>query len=152
MSKSTAVNNETIQPSPVRVFGRDQFLAQAPVLDTVQVPIPEFGEGVVVNVRAMSAGDRDRFEESMKKGKGKNTTIDLRNFRARLCIASIVDETGAKVFSGIDLPALSAYPVKILQRICQAATEASGLDDDDEDGDDPLDDSGETSANEPAIA
>jgi len=141
MSKATQTGPKTV------VFGRDQFLSAVPALEVVPVPLPEFGAGVVVNVMAMTAGQRDRFEESLKKGKGRNTTVDLRNFRARLCVASIVDEHGVKVFTSADLPALSAYPVKVLQRICNAAIEASGLNDEDEDAD-PLDDSDETSGSD----
>ena len=142
MSKQTQKNATTI------VAGRDLFLASTPAVEIVQVPTPEFGEGVVVNVKAMTAGERDRFEESMKKGKGRNTTVDLRNFRARLCVASIVDENGVKLFTSADLPVLSTYPVKVLQRICNAAIEASGLNDEDDDDGDPLDDSDETSGND----
>jgi hypothetical protein len=116
MSKQTTV-----------VFGRDQILAAKPVLEVEQVAVPEWGEGVVVNVRAMTASERDRFEESMKKGTGKNTTVDLSNFRARLCVASIVDEQGVRCFTNADIPALGAQPVKILQRICEVATRLSGL-------------------------
>jgi hypothetical protein len=145
MSKQTAAVNKTV------VFGRDQFLSAVPALEIVDVPVPEFGEGVVVRVKGMSAGERDRFEESLKRGKGKNLTVDLRNFRARLCVASIVDEHGVKVFTSADLPALSAYPVKVLQRICNAAIEASGLNDEDE-GDDPLDDSDETTPSDSVSA
>lgn len=137
--------------SSVVVAGRDMWTSLKPVVEIIQVPAPEFGDGVVVNVKGMTAGERDRFEESLKKGKGRNMKVDLRTFRARLCIASIVDENGERIFSSADLPMLSAYPVKILQRICKAATEASGLEDDDED-EDPLDDSDETSGGDSDFA
>jgi len=146
------MSKQAVETVKTVTAGHSLFAGLSPALTIVEVPLPELGEGVVVKVQAMTAGQRDRWEASMTVGKGKKTHMDTRSFRARLVIASVIDDDGNKVFTSADLPMLNAYPVKLLQRICKAATEASGLADDDDEDDDPLDDSGETAESDSASA
>jgi hypothetical protein len=56
-------------------------------------------------VRAMTAGEKDRFDLAHTKAEG-------RDFRARLLAASVCDESGSLLFTEKDIPALSGLPAR----------------------------------------
>lgn len=102
-------------------LARDVFFAvHAP--HTTRVEVPELGGFVFV--RAMTAGDRDRFE-------AEHASSKQRDFRARLVVASVCDETASLVFGPADVAALSALPASSLEPIVRAAVRINALSDDD---------------------
>lgn len=93
---------------------RDQILA-AEDLKRETVDVPEWGGSVIV--RTMTGTDRDAFDASIVTG-GK---ADLRNMRAKLAAACIVDENGTRLFSVVDVEALGAKSSGALDRIVRVA-------------------------------
>ena len=73
----------------------------------------DFGEEGFVFVRQMSARERDRFEQSLiletKDSKGTITgyTKSLEDFRAKLAVVTICDETGNNLLNPEDYVMLS---------------------------------------------
>lgn len=92
------------------------------------VQIPEWG-GAWVRVRSMSASERDRFEAGMVRGRGRNTTTNLENMRARLCLLCMVDESGARMFEEEDTFPLGGKSAAALDRIFTVARRLNGLGD-----------------------
>ena len=71
-------------------------------------------DGNTVHVRAMSAGDRDRFGFEA----GDSPEIDA---TARLVAATASNSRGELLFTREDIPKLSELPVTFLQPIAEAA-------------------------------
>src|SRR5687767_3080486 len=94
------------------------------------VPMPEWGEGVVVYVREMSARERDDYEASQlersKKGKG------LVNFRARLVAMTAQDEGGKRIFGDEDVDDLGKIPARDIRKLFDVATKLNALTAEDE--------------------
>ncbi len=68
----------------------------------------------VLRVRAMTAGEKDRWDVHHVETKG-------RDFRARLVVACACDGDGRPAFSESDIPALSGLPVGALEPVVDAA-------------------------------
>jgi hypothetical protein len=66
-------------------------------LKTIDVSIPEWGGDI--RLRTMKAWERDQFEDSMFKGKGKNRQENLANLRARFLALIIIDDQGNRIFN-----------------------------------------------------
>ena len=66
--------------------------------------VPQWGLSVFV--RTLTGAERDDWEASIVQQRGKATTYDLRNVRARLVCKCIVDESGKRVFSDHEAEAL----------------------------------------------
>ncbi len=99
---------------------RAQILAAADLAkETVEVP--EWGGSVVVS--AMSGLDRDAFEASVLT----DGRPDLRNMRAKLAAACIVDEAGARLFSTGDIEALGGKSSGALDRVTRVAQRLNRL-------------------------
>lgn len=107
---------------------RDMILA-ASDLERREVFIPEWG--VTLYVRTLTGLERDEFEASLLRGKGPYAHTDLRGMRARLAIATCVDENGVPVFTVEDAEALGRKSARALSRIFDVAAELNGLSKDD---------------------
>ena len=95
------------------------------------VEVPEW-DGVV-RVRALSGGQRDEYESSLretiinpKTGVGTMVANTL-NARAKLASLSIVDGDGNQMFSELEVARLGLKSAPALDRVVKAATELSGL-------------------------
>jgi hypothetical protein len=97
-------------------------------LDRELVPVPEWGGDVYV--RAMSGAERDKFESSLTINRGKNSTMNLANIRAKLAAMSICDESGKRLFDEADIQALGQKSAAALQRVFVVAQRLSGIGDD----------------------
>lgn len=103
--------------------------------DLVQegVDVPEWGGSVLV--RALSGTERDAFEQDIvtmrREGKKTVTDMDMHNVRAKLCVRSIVDLNGARLFGDEDIEALGRKSAAALQRVFDVAQRLSGLTDQD---------------------
>lgn len=107
---------------------RDAILG-ARDLPTEDVEVPEWGG--TVRVRGLTGTERDAFEQSIARRKGKNVELNLRNVRAKLVALSVVDEQGNRIFSEADVDALGQKSAAALDRIFRVAQRLSGLTDED---------------------
>lgn len=94
---------------------KDQILS-ADDLKTLIVDVPEWGGEVTI--RTMSGFARDRFEAQLI---GANNGTNLRNVRAKLVAASIIDENGDLMFDESDIKKLGQRSSVALDRVFSAA-------------------------------
>jgi hypothetical protein len=98
------------------------------------VEIPEWGG--VVNVRSMSALERENYFEAIRKiegyGKKERTIIVLKRSSALLAQMTLCDEAGNLLFTPQEIATLSAKSSKALQRIVDVSAKLNGLADDDD--------------------
>lgn len=107
-----------------KFISRDAIRTVADI-KTEEVYVPEWQARVLV--RGMSGTERDRFEASNITGKGANRDINLRNYRARLIIWSVVDDEGAFLFTEKDEDWIGAKSAAALERIVDVARRLSGI-------------------------
>ena len=84
-------------------LSKDAILA-ADDLPKETVHIEEWGGDVIV--RGMTGSERDQWEESLQRRKGKNDEMNLKNIRAELLCMVLVDEHGERIFSQKDIDAM----------------------------------------------
>lgn len=137
------------ESTDVKVISRESIQA-IDDLTTELVEVPEWGGSLYV--RSLSGKERDDFEISMLRGKGRKQTVNLANLRAKLCVLVCVDgpdvHTAKPVFKPQDAAWLGQKSAQALQRVFVVAQRLSGLTDDDVEeltsdlGEDPSDGSG----------
>ena len=98
---------------------------------TQRVPVPELGEGQVIIVRAMSAGERGRYESQFIGKNGQTDPKIAAKARELLVVTCCVDENGNRMFTPEDIPALSQVDASVLDRICDVAKSLGGIGDND---------------------
>lgn len=108
----------------VALLSKDSILA-ADDLPYKDVAVPEWGGAV--RVRAMSGGERDAYEAMIYEIKGDNVKVNHVNARARLVALSVVDETGAMLFSVDDVEALGKKSARALDRVYAAARKLNAI-------------------------
>ncbi len=91
------------------------------------VSVPEWGGSLTV--RGLTGSQRDAFEQSLIDAKKKGASVDMRNMRAKLVVRSVVDESGALLFSDSDAEALGNKSAAPLDRLFSAAQKLSGMTD-----------------------
>lgn len=92
------------------------------------VPVPEIEEGGEVIVQSMTGAERDKFEASLTIDQGKKgVKADLKNVRARMVAATVVDERGRKLFTPNDVEELGKTSAAALDRIFAVSRELSGM-------------------------
>jgi hypothetical protein len=94
-------------------------------LDIEEVDIPEWGGKV--RVRGLTASQRDQFESKSVETKGKKTSVNLLNIRARLVSLCVVDEQGNPLFSESDIHVVGEKSASAIDRIWEVATRLSGI-------------------------
>ena len=104
-------------------------------------PIPVEAFGGTVYVRPLTGTERDRYEQqNLKQTRGGATRLDLTNARARLvqlCLVEKTDDgTWHRMFGPGDIKKLGKLPAVELDKVSEVAREASGLEDEDEFGED----------------
>jgi len=108
---------------------RDQIFA----IDDIKIEkvnIPEWGGEVWV--KGFTGAERDAFEISiMEFREGKKPKLVLENMRAKLCVMTVCDEKGNRIFKDGDIPALGKKAAKALSVIFDKAQELNGLSDED---------------------
>ena len=90
-----------------------------------EMVVPEWGGSV--NVKIMSGRERDKFEQDIMERKGKEITVNMENYRARLCAICICDEEGRRIFSDKDVALLGEKEGNVLDRIFKFAQKINGL-------------------------
>ncbi len=98
---------------------------EADDLETVDVPVPEWGGRV--RVRTISGSERDRFEQETMQFNSGNRTVNLIDIRARFCVLCLVDEAGKRLFNESEIRRLGQKSGKALDRVFDAAQKLNGL-------------------------
>lgn len=106
------------------VLTRDSILGAKDLITEV-VRVPEWGG--VVHVRSLTGAERDQFEAAVVEFRGTNADINFKNLRARLVVMTVVDETGARLFSDDDVQAVGSKSGAVLDRVFAVAQRLSGL-------------------------
>lgn len=110
-------------------LSRDEILG-ARDLKVVEVDVPEWGGVVLVSM--MTGRDRDAFEAETVTRRGKQVDVNMKDMRARLVARTVVDESGARLFSDGDVEALAAKSSAALNRLFEVARKLNGLTDESE--------------------
>lgn len=110
------------------------ILTKAQILDADDIgketiPVPEWGGEVLV--RMLTGAQRDAFEDSIIKVRGKSKETNLVNIRARLCALCIIDEEGKRLFNDTEIVNLGNKSAIALDRVFSAARKLNGLTEDD---------------------
>src|ERR1044072_1020754 len=103
--------------------------AAAQPLPIENVDVPELGGHVYI--RAMSGIERDAWEKSLIRGKGKRAEVDTTNVRARLVGRGLCKEDGSRLLDDGDALALGNLRVDVLNQLFTAAQRLSGVSDND---------------------
>lgn len=103
---------------------REQIL-EAQDIKTETVEVPEWGGSVLV--KGMTGKERDQFEATILGQRGKGQILDLKNFRAKLFVLSVVDEKGKQLFTQKDIDALGDKCASAINKVFTVAQRLSGL-------------------------
>ena len=106
------------------VLDREAIL-KANDIEKREVYIPEWGGSVYV--RGMTGRERDQFEASIIRQRGRDTEINMKNARAKLVVMCTVDQEGNRLFTDADIALLANKSAKALDRIFAVAQELSGI-------------------------
>lgn len=109
---------ETEALSREAILGAEDLLKE-------RVEIPEW-KGYL-NVQTMTGTERDKFESDMLEQRGRKSSMNLKNYRARLCSLVAVDDNGERIFSNADAAELGKKNAKALDRIFSVAQRLNGL-------------------------
>ena len=104
---------------PIKILSKDEIFAINDVPEEI-VEIPEWGEGVGVVVRGMSAGERLQFVEDTRGEDGKTDN-------RKATFAAILLGVKEPAFSKEDIPALEKKSPQALDRISKAWLRLSGI-------------------------
>ena len=103
---------------------RSQIL-EASDIQTEEVHVPEWGGTVLV--RGLTGAERDEFEAGIAEPRGNKVRYHMQDIRARLCVMSIVDAEGKRMFTVADVEALTVKSASALDRVFTVARRLSGL-------------------------
>jgi hypothetical protein len=98
-------------------------------IDWEDVEVPEW-DGLVVRIRALSAGERSKYVMTMRKIRGDQSEIDAKGVtsaEARLVAMSVIDEDGRRVFSEKDVEKLADKSGGAIGRLVRVAMRLSKL-------------------------
>lgn len=90
-----------------------------------QVAVPQWGGDVFV--RTLTGTERDDFEQSCVSQKGKNRDMNLKNIRAKLCVLTVCDKSGKRLFDMRDVDAVGNKSASALDLIFAVAQRLNGL-------------------------
>lgn len=110
--------------------GKKRFATKALIMAAQDLPVEELEVpewGCWVRIKTLTAAERDNFEAEIVQRNGRDTRMNLRNMRAKLVAATVVDEEGRPLFTLADVEALGQKSAKALDRIFTKAQELAGL-------------------------
>lgn len=111
----------------MKTLTRDEILS-ADDIKSERVKVPEWGGEVIV--RELSGTERDAWETSVLKTVGDQLEVNAVNIRAKLAAASIVDETGKRLFNAKDIADLGKKSASALDRVTDVAKRLSRIGED----------------------
>lgn len=100
------------------MLNRDQILGAVDA-KTEDFDVPEWGGSVRIAV--MSGDARDALQASLADNKATSF------FEAALVVATVVDDSGAQIFTAADIPALRAKSAPVLTRVAEVAMRLNGI-------------------------
>lgn len=109
-------------------LNRDDILSVQDI-SLEEVEIPEWGGSVFV--KGLTGAERDKFEGSLIVERGKNRTVNMANFRAKLACMTVCDADGKRLFTEKDMTALTEKSASALQRIFIVAQRLSKIKEED---------------------
>lgn len=83
--------------------------------------------GGTVYVRGMTGAERDKFEAGIIRMRGKEQTINLENVRAKLCVLTLCDADGNRLFEDGEVALLADRSAMELQKVFAVAQRLSGI-------------------------
>lgn len=104
-----------------------------PKIEVVTLPAPM--EGTQVKVKELTAGERDKYEAALVRGKMGNQRLSIEDIRINLIIACVVDwdDETTPMFSEKDKPELRKLGISIVQAMYEPASKLSAVTKEDED-------------------
>jgi hypothetical protein len=87
---------------------------------------PETGADTVL-IRGLTGAERDEYEASMVRQRGKEMIANLSNIRAGLVARCCIDADGKRLFTAHDVGALGEKSAAALDRVFEASAELSRL-------------------------
>jgi len=119
------------KPAPTPLTREEILAADDIVSETVAVPEWRRGGTGTVIVRGLMGDERDDFEASCIRGKGRKTEVNYRNARAKLAARCMRNPDGSLMFSDDDVVALGKKSAAALNRVYEVAARLSGLTEED---------------------
>ena len=112
-----------------------KYLTREDILKAVdieieEVHVPEWFDGYVF-VKGLTGTERDSFEMSIVKQRGKSASVNMSNIRAKLAALTLCDKEGVRLFTEADVKALGKKSATALQRVFDVAQKLSGIGEDD---------------------
>ena len=104
---------------------KEQILA-ADDIKTEEVGVPEWGGSLIV--KAITAAERDLFDQRMTKSRKGNEQDNMEDVRASLCVECIIGSDGKRMFTKDDIVALSNKSGAALDRVFAVAQRLAGMD------------------------
>jgi hypothetical protein len=108
--------------------------------ELLEVKKVDLGRGEFIYVRQMTAYERDKFEQSLRKevknAKGETTfELSLENFRAKLAVCTVSDEKGDLLLGPDDYIALSkSMSASRMEKIINEAQKLNAISEEDKEG------------------
>ena len=93
--------------------------------DTQIEPVKAWGG--TVYVRGMTGTERDAYEASVITMRGNKQSFNLKNVRAKLCVMTLCDKDGLRLFADGDVELLAEKSAAELQKIFVVAQRLSGI-------------------------
>lgn len=90
-----------------------------------KLDVPEWGGEIYI--RTMSGAERDTLEREVMQAGGKDTRLNMDNYRARFCARVICDDKGERLFSDTEIQTLGGKSSVVLDRIVAAAQQLNAL-------------------------
>lgn len=117
---------------PAGLLNRDAMLkiARKP-REPKKVELPWLGSDAHVFVMPMTARDKDEFEKSLVKGKGRKRVVTEDNIRARIISRCTVNADGSRMFTDRDVDDLGNLDGQTADAIFTIAATESGITDED---------------------
>lgn len=109
-------------------LSREMILAAQDIM-VEEVDVPEWGG--TIRLKALTGAQRDKIEQAAVVQRGRKTSMDMVNFRAKIIAASAVDEEGHLLFTEKDVVALGKKAAGVLDRLSEVASRISGMSDED---------------------
>lgn len=110
--------------TPIVLLSRERIL-QAKDLRMEIVAVPEWGGHV--NVRGITAAERDRFEAAITTQRKGDISLNLRNIRAKLVVLATCDGDGNPIFREEDVVDLGGKSAMALERVFSVAQRLAGM-------------------------
>jgi hypothetical protein len=99
-----------------------QAILSADDKDLRKVPVPEWG--IDVYIGAMTAGERDSWENEWLQNQGKG---GVPNFRSKFLVRCLCDENGSRLFGMGDVEQLATKKASVINRLFEIAREENAL-------------------------